>query len=194
MAAFDFLLHHIARHVQLTPDEAALCASLFHFRTVKRKEFLLQQGAICKMESFITKGCLRCYTIDDSGQEHIIMFGIEDWWVSDLYSFFTQTPATYFIDALEETEILQISKVDLELLHQKVPKFERFFRIMLQRAFVAQQERINQSLSYTAEERYHHFVQKYPGLEQRIAQKHIASYLGITPVFLSMLRRKLARR
>ncbi len=194
MADFDLLLHHIERHIHLSSGETDLFISLLQHKSLKRKEYLLQQGSVCKTENFIIKGCLRGYTIDDSGQEHIIMLGIEDWWVSDLYSFLTQSPASYSIDALEDTDVVQITKANLELLYRQVPQFERFFRIMFQNAFVAQQQRINQNLSSVAEERYHQFVQKYPGLEQRIAQKHIASYLGITPVFLSMLRRKLAGR
>jgi CRP-like cAMP-binding protein len=122
------------------------------------------------------------------------MFGIEDWWVGDLYSFLTQTPASYFIDAIEDTEILQITKANLDKLYEQVPKFERFFRIMLQNAFIAQQQRINQNLAFTAEQRYADFLQRYPQLEQRLSQKQISSFLGITPVFLSMLRRKLANR
>ncbi len=194
MSSFDLLLQHVARHILLDPEEIDFFISLLQPRTLKRKEYLLQQGAVCKAESFVLKGCLRVYTIDDAGLEHVVLFGIEDWWVSDLYSFLTHTPATYFIDALEETEIVQISKANLELLYQRVPRFERFFRILFQNAYVAQQHRINQNLSFTAEDRYLHFIQKYPGLEQRIAQKQIAAYLGITPVFLSMLRRKLAGR
>jgi len=119
---------------------------------------------------------------------------MEDWWVGDLYSFLTQTPATYFIDALEDTEILQISKANLDKLYVRVPKFERFFRLILQNAFIAQQQRINQNLSFTAEQRYLEFIKKYPQLEQRLSQKHVSAYLGITPVFLSMLRRKLSRK
>jgi CRP-like cAMP-binding protein len=192
MASFDLLLHHISRHIQLSPGETDFFLSLLQARQLRRKEHLLLQGTVCKTENFITKGCLRTYTIDDNGLDHIVALGIEDWWVSDLGSFLTQTPAHYFIDALEDTEVVQISKNNLELLYHEVPRFERFFRILLQNAYVAQERRINQNLSFTAEERYKQFVQKYPGLEQRIAQKHIASYLGITPVFLSMLRRKLA--
>jgi CRP-like cAMP-binding protein len=122
------------------------------------------------------------------------MFGVEDWWVGDLYSFLTQTPSTYFIQALETTEVLQINKAQLDELYERVPKFERFFRILLQNAFIAQQNRINQNLSFTAEQRYLDFITKYPHLEQRIPQKHVAAYLGMTPVFLSMLRKKIASR
>jgi len=122
------------------------------------------------------------------------MFAVEEWWTGDLYSFLTQTPGNFIIDALEDTELLQISKDDLEKLYECVPKFECFFRLILQNAFVAQQQRINQNLSFTAEERYLHFIKKYPQLEQRLSQKQVAAYLGITPEFLSMIRRKLARK
>lgn len=132
------------------------------------------------------------YSIDENGQEHIVMFGVEGWWVSDLYSFLTESRASYFIDALEDTELLQISKTKLDLLYDRVPKFDRFFRIILQNAFISQQDRINQNLSFTAEQRYLNFLEKYPLLEQRIPQKQVAAYLGMTPVFLSMLRKKIA--
>jgi CRP-like cAMP-binding protein len=188
----DLILKNIARHIQLDADETHFFLSMFQVKHLKKKEFLLRQGEICKNENFIIKGCLRTYTIDDNGFEHVLMFGIEDWWVGDLLSFLTQTPATFFIDALEDTEILQISKHNLDVLYEKVPKFERFFRIMLQNAFIAQQQRINLSLSFTAEQRYLDFILKHPNLEQRLSQKQISAYLGITPVFLSMLRRKLA--
>ena len=190
----DLILQNIGRHIHLDKTESEFFISLLETKKLKRKEFLLKQGNICKTENFIVKGCLRTYTIDDNGLEHIVMFGIEDWWVGDLYSFLTQNPATYFIDALEDSEILQISKVNLDKLYARVPKFERFFRLILQNAFIAQQQRINQNLSYTAEQRYLDFIKKYPQLEQRLSQIQVSAYLGITPVFLSMLRRKLSRK
>ncbi len=186
------ILKNIAKHITLDKEEEAYFISLLQQRTIKRKGFLLKQGEICRTEHFITSGCLRSYTIDENGFEHIVMFGIEDWWVGDLYSFLTQTPATYFIDALEDTELLQISKDNLDKLYTRIPKFERFFRIILQNAFIAQQKRINQNLADTAEQRYLDFRKNYPALDQRVSQKQIAAYLGITPVFLSMLRRKLS--
>jgi CRP-like cAMP-binding protein len=136
---------------------------------------------------------LRTYTIDENGFEHILMFAIEDWWTGDLYSFPTRKPSNHFIDALEDTEILQISKPNLDKLFEQVPKFERFYRILFQNALIAQHERINQNLSFTAEQRYLHFIKKYPEVEQRISQKHVATFLGITPEFLSMLRKKIAK-
>lgn len=190
----DLLIQNVSRHIQLTEVESEFFISILQFKSLKRKEFLLRQGEVCRNESFITKGCLRAYTIDENGFEHVIMFGVESWWISDLSSFLTQSPASYFIDALEDTEVLQISKADLNRLYVQVPAFERFFRIIFQNAFVAQQNRINQNLSFTAEERYLSFLEKYPALEQRLSQKQVAAYLGITTVFLSMLRKKLIRR
>ena len=111
---FDLILAHIAKHIQLDEEEKNYFISLLQHKSIKRKEFLLTQGKVCRTENFITKGCVRMYTIDESGAEHIVMFGMEDWWVGDLYSFLTQTPATYFIDALEDTELWQISKVNLD--------------------------------------------------------------------------------
>ncbi|WP_421794842.1 Crp/Fnr family transcriptional regulator [Haliscomenobacter sp.] len=188
------IIQNISRHISLNEAECNYFLSLLEFKSLKRKGFLIQPGELCRYEHFITKGCLRTYTIDENGFEHILMFAIEDWWTGDLYSFLTQTPASLFIDALEDTELLVISKHNLEKLYVEIPKFERFFRIILQNAFVAQQQRINQNLSFSAEQRYLHFIDKFPTLEQRIPQRQIAAYLGITPEFLSMIRRKLARK
>jgi CRP-like cAMP-binding protein len=191
---FDLLLRNIARHIQLDQTEIDFFITLLQTKNLKRKEFLLKQGEICKTENFINKGCLRVYTIDENGFEHIVVFGIEGWWVSDLFSLFTNAPSIYYIDALEDTELLQISKPNLDKLYERVPKFERFFRVILQNAYIAQQQRINQNLSLQAEQRYLNFIDKYPAFEKRIPQKQIAAYLGITPVFLSMLRKKLSRK
>ena len=190
----ELILQNISRHIQLDKTETDFFISLLQTKKLKRKEFLLRQGDTCRTENFIVKGCLRTYTIDDNGFEHIVMFGIEDWWVGDLFSFLTQSPATYFIDALEETEVLQITKANLDNLFERVPKFERFFRLILQNAFIAQQQRINQNLSYSAEQRYLDFITKHPKLVQRLSQKQVSAYLGITPVFLSMLRKKLSKK
>lgn len=189
----ELLLKNISKHIQLDKSETDYFLSLLQSKKIKRKEFLLKQGDICKTDNFIVKGCLRVYSIDDNGFEHIVMFGIEDWWVSDLLSFLTETKSNYFIDALEDTELIQISKSNLEKLYKEVPKFERFFRLIIQNAYVAEQKRINQNLSLNAEQRYLNFIKKYPAFVQRIPQKQLAAYLGITPVFLSMLRKKLSK-
>lgn len=190
----ELILQNVSKHIQLDKAEEDFFVSLLEHKSIKRKGYLLKQGEICKTENFIIKGCLRTYSIDDNGFEHIVMFGVEDWWVGDLYSLLAKTPASYFIDALEYTEVLQITKENLDRLYEKVPKFERFFRIIIQNAFIAQQTRINQNLSFTAEQRYLDFIKRYPQLEQRLPQKQVAAYIGITPVFLSMLRRKSTQK
>src|SRR5688500_6196855 len=136
---------------------------------------------------------MRTYYVDKDKDEHVIYLAIEDYWSGDLYSFWSQKPALYYIEALEQTTLLRIEKSDVELLLERVPKFERFFRILLKNSLVAQQHRIVQNLSFTAEERYLQFREKYPRLELRIPQKHIASFLGVTPEFLSTLRKKMAK-
>ena len=190
---FDLLLQNISRHIHLEPDESRFFTSIIQIKHLQKKEFLLREGEVCRYECFVLKGCLRNYYLDNKGDEHIIQFSVEDWWTSDLYSLLTQTPATQFIDALEDSTLAMIEKDDLERLYRQVPKFERFFRIMLQNAFIAQQQRILQNIGSTAEDRYLVFRKKYPTLESRLPQHQIASYLGITPEFLSKIRGKLAR-
>jgi CRP-like cAMP-binding protein len=187
---YDLILSNIARHIQLTDADKKIIASLLKHRKIRKKQYLLQAGEVSHYENFVTKGLLRAYTVDDKGQEHIAMFAMEEWWISDLYSFLTNTPATQFIDAMEDSEVLSIEKPDLEKLYTEIPKFERFFRILLQNAFVANQQRVLASISQTAEEQYHAFIKKYPTLEQRIPQHQIASFLGITPETISRIRRQ----
>lgn len=191
---FDLILQNIKKHIQLDTAEEEFFISLLDKKEIRKKGYLLKQNEICKTENFIIEGCLRMYTIDENGFEHIILFGVEDWWMSDLYSFLTKTPSAYYIDALEDTTVLQLTKSKMDTLYERVPKFERFFRILLQNAFIAQQNRINQNLSFTAEQRYLDFLKRFPQLEQRISQKQVAAYLGMTPVFLSMLRKKFASK
>jgi len=192
MDSHQLILASVARYIELDAREQEIFTSLLVSKTIKKHEFLLRQGEVCKTENFIVKGCLRKYTIDENGQDHIILFGVEDWWMSDLYSFLTQNPSPYFVDALEDSEVLQITREKIDFLYEAVPKFERFFRILLQNTVIAHQRRINQNLSMSAKERYLDFISQCPTIEQRLSQKQIASYLGITPVFLSMLRKELS--
>ena len=188
----ELILSNVSRHISLKPEEREYFISLLKPRKLQKKQYLLQAGENCRYENFVVKGLLRAYTVDPKGHEHIAMFAMEDWWISDLLSFLTNTPATQYVDALEDTEILSIEKPDLEKLYERVPKFERFFRIMLQNAFVANQRRILASISQRAEEQYFDFVKKYPTLEQRVPQHQIASFLGITPETISRIRRQRA--
>ncbi|HEX5168205.1 MAG TPA: Crp/Fnr family transcriptional regulator [Cyclobacteriaceae bacterium] len=188
--SYDLILKNISRHIKLSPDEEKYFINILKDRSLRKRQYLLQAGDVCRHECFVTKGCLRAYTVDKKGDEHIVMFAIEDWWISDLYSFLTGTPATQHIEALEETEVLLIEKDDLEKLYTEVPKFDRLMRILMQNAFIANQRRILASISQTAEEQYLNFIQKYPALEQRIPQHQIASYLGIAPETISRIRKK----
>ena len=185
---YDLILKNISRFITLTPEEEQYFTSILKLKKLKKKQYLLQEGDITRHEYFVNKGCLRTYTIDDKGQEHIIQFAIEDWWTGDMYSFLTQTPARYTIDAIEDSELLCLEKNALEDLYIKIPKFEKFFRHLLQNAFVSLQERVIGNLSQPADERYCTFITKYPNMEKRLPLKQIASYLGITPESLSRIR------
>lgn len=187
------ILQNITEVVELTPDERALFTSLLRQKLVKRKQVLLSAGQIASDTYFVNSGCLRVFDVDEDGKTHVASFAIEKYWVSDLYSFLTESPAGFTIDALEDTEVFCLSKSDLENLYTEIPKFERYFRIKHQRAFLGLMRRTMHSISKPAEEKYLEFRERYPGLELRIPQKEIAAYLGITPEFLSILRRRMAR-
>ena len=187
----DLLLKNISKHISLTVDEKEFFISLLKTKSIKKGEYLLRQGDVCKHESFVIKGCLKSYYEDDNGAEHIVDFLVEEWWADDLYSFLTQTESKSNIKALENTEVLQISKDDLETLYQRISKFERLFRLIFQRAYISQRDQINLMLSTPAEERYLQFLKKKPYATRRFPQKDIASYLGVTPQFLSILKKKV---
>jgi CRP-like cAMP-binding protein len=189
--SFDLLLSNISKHISLNAEETEFFTSLLNSRSLKTGAFLLREGDVCKYETFITKGCLKAYYLDENGIEHIVDFLIEEWWADDLYSFFTGTASASNIRAIEDTNVIQISKNNLELLYKKIPKFERFFRILFQNAYISQRDQINLMLSAPAEERYMLFLKKKPYAEERFSQKDIASYLGITPQFLSALKKKI---
>ena len=189
--SLKLLKDHLFRKISLTQSEFEFLVGLLKIKNLKKDECLIRPGDICKYESFVTRGCLKSFYEDDRGTVHVVDFCIEGWWADDLFSFFTQSPSKSTIMAIEPSEVLQISFRDLELLYEKVPKFERFFRLLYQRAFIAQREQINMMLSATAEERYRIFLQKKPYAEERFSQQDIASYLGITPQFLSAMKKKL---
>jgi CRP-like cAMP-binding protein len=191
---YENLLQHVSRRINLDPEEAAFFVSLLQHQKLRKKQFLSKEGEVCKYSGYVLKGCLRTYELDEQGNEHVLQFSIEDWWVGDLYSFFTETPSRYYVDALEPTELALIDLASQELLYEKVPKFERYFRMLIQNAFIASQRRVISAISRPAEERYLEFHQRYPTLEQRIPQHQIASYLGITPESLSRIRKQLSNR
>ncbi len=188
------ILAHVGRHVDLTEQEKAVFVSLLRFRRIRKRQYLVQQGAVALHETFVSKGCLRTFYIDEHGKEYVVQFAVEDWWTSDLKSFLTQTPADYYVEALEDSEVFQLEFAALEELYVRVPKFDKFFRILMQRAFIALQQRLVSTHSKSAEERYAEFVKRYPNIEQRVPQYMVASYLGFTPEFLSRIRQQQAHR
>jgi len=189
---FELIRKNIAKHISLTEEEFTYFTSLLQLKRLRKKQFLLEEGRIFQYECFVNSGCLRQYYLDEKGQEHIIQFAISDWWIGDQYSFLTGLPSANFIDAIEESQVLLISKTNLEQLYTQVPKFERLFRIAFQNSYVALQRRILSNLSQTAEERYLDFNKRYHEIEQKVPQHQIASYLGITPESLSRIRKQLA--
>jgi CRP-like cAMP-binding protein len=191
---FALIFKNISKHLQLTEEEISYFTALLKYKKLRKKQFLLEEGEVCTHECFINSGCLRMYNLNDKGQEHIIQFGVADWWIGDQYSFLTGLPSIYFIDALEDSELLLIGKTQLEQLYADVPKFERFFRIAFQNSYVALQRRILAGLSRTAEEKYLDFINRYANIEQKVPQHQVASYLGITPESLSRVRKQLAGR
>ncbi|WP_075341902.1 Crp/Fnr family transcriptional regulator [Tenacibaculum agarivorans] len=187
------LITYINKIVELTKEEEQIVKELIHYRRYLKDQYVVQQGDVCKHVNFIIKGCTKTCHVDANGQEHIVMFSIEDWWTSDIGSFITQNPADYNVQCIENTELIQLNYNVREELFAKVPKLERFFRTITERALVASQERIVRNFSKTAKERYLIFKKNYPVIEQRIPQYMIASYLGITKEFLSKIKSQLVQ-
>ena len=177
----------------VTDEQFELVKSLFSPRKVKKGHRLLHEGDMTKVDIFVATGCLRTYTIDNSGKEHIIQFSTENWWTRDL-GIYSDAPAQCFIEALEDSEILVAEDNSIEKLIKYIPPLADFYRMALQKTTAAKNERIVSSLSKTAEERYDDFLKKYPSLLQRVPQHMIASYLGISPETLSRIRKQRTRR
>lgn len=178
--------------VPLTKEEEALIKTYLKPKKLRKKQYLLQEGDPCKMFAFIEKGALKSYTIDDNGNECIIQFGIEGWTISDMYSFLTGEPATYNIDAIEDAELVLISKAAHEELLLKVPKYETYTRLNITGAYIAMQKRLTSIISTPIEERYTSYTALYPEIVQRVPQHMIASYMGLTPETLSRIRRRIS--
>lgn len=184
----------IARYIHLSEEELAFFHSLLKHKKVKKKHFLLQEGEICDFEAFILKGCIRSYYLDKEGVETILLFAVEEWWVSDLTSFSEQKPSNLFIETVEDCELLSIDYKSKTLLFEKIPAFEKMFRLLVQRSLSVLQQRFYASVSQTAEERYLHFMEKYPQIAQRVPQHQIARYIGVSPEFLSKVRSSMYKK
>ena len=177
--------------VPLTPEEQDLVKTYLTPKKLRKKQYLLQEGDVCKFIAFVEKGALRSYSVDDTGTEYIIQFALEGWLISDLFSFLTAEPAIYNIDALEDCELVLISRSAHEELLKKVPKYETYTRLQITGAYLAMQRRLTSIISLPLEERYTNFTSLYPDIVQRVPQHMIASYMGLTPETLSRVRRRM---
>lgn len=184
---------NVSRFATFSEEELNIFHSLLVEKKVPKKTFLLRQGEVCNMECYVVKGCLRKYCIDENGSEIVIQFAVEDGWISDIASFHDRTPSHLYIDTLEDCELLVMTPENKETLLRTVPVFERMYRLLVQRSLASLQDRLFNTITKPAQEKYREFLEKYPDLPQRIAQHHIASYLGISPEFLSKVRTRIAQ-
>lgn len=192
--ATEFLLENIKKHVTLTAAEEEKLAEACQVKRIKKKQFFLQEGDVQRQLVFVIDGCLRSYSVDENGFEHILQFAPPGWWISDMRSMLEQTPASLNIDAVDESEIIVISKSDLDRLYKEITSLDRFFRILSERSIATHQHRLIDSLSLTAKERYINFCRQYPSLITCLPQKYVASYIGITPEFLSKMLKEPIRK
>lgn len=188
---FDTLIEYFNSFIQLSEDEINAVENVFEERKVRRRQFLLQEGEVSKVNTFVVEGCLKMYLVDEKGKEHNLQFAVENWWIGDIGSFHSEEPSKLYIEAIENSTVLQIKKEDQLRLFVEYPKFNHIFRVFTENALVSAQRRILQNISSSAEERYLDFVTKYPYLFNRISNVQIASYLGVTPEFLSTIRKKI---
>ena len=191
---YELLYKKISSIISISDEEFDYCKTLFQSKRLRKRQYFLQEGDVCKYQAFVEKGILRSYTIDEKGAEHILQFASEGWWMADLSSYLTGEPSFLNMDVLEEAELLLITKPLWEMAMQKVPALERYFRIIIQNNLVATQKRLLQSFSETAEEKYIRFMNIYPDCLQRVPQHMIASYLGIKRETLSRLRKQMVEK
>lgn len=190
----DLILANVRKHIDLQAEEVEFFLSLLKTRQVKRKQYLLKENEVCRHSIFVTEGCLRGYTLDKNGYEHILQFAPKNWWIADMYSMLSGQPGDLYIDVLEDSEILLLHVEDREKLMQELPKFERFFRIILEKSLITFRQRLMENLGLPALERYLLFCKRYPTLIERLPQKQVAAYIGVTPEFLSKMRADMLRK
>jgi CRP-like cAMP-binding protein len=194
MDTSDLILNNISGYIRLGDKDKTFFISLLKPMKIKRRQMLLKEGEVCRFSSFVTMGCLRGFSVDENGFEHVLNFAPQNWWIADMYSLITQKPGVLNIEALEDTEILTLSKVNQEELYIKVPVFERFFRIITENSLVTYQQRLLDNLSLTAVERYNNFCKRYPTLVNCLPSKQIAAYIGVTPEFFSKMRHQMLKK
>lgn len=188
------ILQNISKHISLTLEEEQLFLSKIEVQHFKAKTILHNAGEICKHSYFVNSGLLRSFNINDNIVEHVLHFACEGWWIGDMYSLLSQKTGNLFIEVLEDSEVVLLSKENQEQLYFEIPKLERFFRILTENSLVAHQERLMDNLSLSAEDRFEKFCKKYPTLIQKVPQKQIASYIGVTPEFFSKMKSRMLRK
>lgn len=185
---FSPLIAHIRKFVPLDDQQAGMLAGALRYKKVDKKEFLLKEDQVCSANYFVVQGCFRMYFIQDSGVEQIVQFAIENWWITDYQSLDWQQPSRFYIQAVEPSGVAILDRHLCPELFDKVPLLDRYFRLIIQRAFAASQQNLRFIYTFSGEERYHHFSDAFPGFIQRVPQYMIASYLGLTPEFVSKIK------
>lgn len=187
------LIEYFKAFIPLSTEEIEELEKRAHLKKVKRRQFILANGEVCKNYNFVVEGCFKMYKVDDAAREHNLHFAIENQWITDIGSFHSEQPSQLYIEAVEPSTILQISKQDLIHFYEQSIKFNRIFRVIVEEEYVLLQKRLLQTISTNAEQRYLEFIKLYPNLFNRISNVQVASYLGITPEFLSNIRKKLSQ-
>ena len=188
------ILKNISKYVSLTPEEEVLFISKTATKKFKAKSILLSSGEIANSTYFVNSGILRSFNINDNIIEHVLHFACEGWWIGDMYSYISGKPGNLFLEVLEDAEVVEITKENQEILYREIPKLERFFRILAENSLVSHQERLMDNLSLSAEERFEKMCKRYPDLIQKVPQKHLASYIGVTPEFFSKMKSRLLKK
>ncbi|GLU52095.1 Crp/Fnr family transcriptional regulator [Dyadobacter frigoris] len=189
---FENLVRHIQKFVALNEEEQIILRSYVKFESIKKKQYLLEEGHVCHANWFIGKGCLRSYTLKENGNKQMVQFAIENWWLTDYFSFEQKKPSQLFIQAVEDCELISIDDRIQDELFIKIPQLERYFRLIVQKSYAASLMRLQYMFNLSPEERFHHFNNNFPSFIQRVPQYMLASYLGFTPEFLSKIRAKIA--
>jgi CRP-like cAMP-binding protein len=190
---YEFFLDSLRKYISLSDEQSLLITGKLQLRKVRKKQWLVTPGEYCKTEFFVNKGCFRAYYVDDAGNQHVIKFATEGWWITDIESLFSGAPATLYVEALEDGEVVVLPKAAQEELYDHIPALNKYFRLVYQKALSNTSGRLLRTISGTAEQHYSQFVQQYPDIEQRVPQYMIASYLGITPEFLSKIKARMVR-
>lgn len=187
----DAIIAHVEKYISLSKEETETFLSFLSIVEVPKRKRLVEPGSYIQNEYFVIKGCLKGYYLDDNGDKHIIQFAIENWWIGDFDAFYNQVPSKLHVEAIEDSTLLAITYDDLQRLFESIPKFERYFRILVTGAFISLRGRILSTLQKSTKERYLEFCKTYPNIEQRVANYDIANYLGVSAPSLSRIRRHL---